>query len=501
MSEDKASVGYDVVILGGGVAGCVLAARLSEDPDRSVCLIEAGPDYGPDRRSWPESARDARVLPRDDVWEAEPAPHRIRARVLGGSSVINGCWHTWGAEEDYAEWARAGGPGWSGAGLEPSRRIAAERMRLRPISDGELSVWGRDALSAAAGLGYPEIPDMSAPGRGVGYGCPPVNAVGDLRWNAAFAYLDEEARSRPNLRVLAGATVHRLVTADGRIRGAELDVDGERVTLSADLYLLSAGAYGSPAVLLRSGIGPAAHLAELGVRTEVDLPGVGAGLVDHSCLVLPLKPTAELNAALAERERAGELYASQVAIKAASESCEAGSWDLHLLPTAGAPLFGALPPGQYEVGIAAFLMKPASRGRLRLRSADPAVPPDIDPALMADPEGRDLAAGRVGLRLARELAAAPELKQWAAVSDRDRPEDLPDEELRARAGTYWHPVGTCAVGPETDPGAVVDGKGRVRGVSNLRVIDASILPSIPRCNTQLPVLAVAEMLAGELCGR
>ncbi|MEV0591395.1 GMC family oxidoreductase [Nonomuraea cavernae] len=487
-------LGYDVVIIGGGVAGCVLAARLSEDPGRSVCLVEAGPDHGPDRRSWPEGLLDARALPRDDVWEEDSAPYRIRAKVLGGSSSINGCWHTWGAQEDYAEWAGVGGPDWSEAGLEPFRRMAAERMRLRPIPDGELSAWSRGARAAAAELGYPEISDMSLPGRGTGYGCPPVNAIGDLRWNAAFGYLDA-ARSRPNLRILDRATVNRLVVGDGRVHGVELDARGERVTLSADLYLLAAGTYGSPAVLMRSGIGPAEHLAEVGVETQVDLPGVGANLTDHSCLVLPLTPTAELNRALAELEAAGKLYASQVAVKAATEHCEPGTWDLHLLPTAGAPLFGTLPPGQYEVGVTAFLMKPASRGRLRLRSADPEVAPDIDPRLLADPDGRDLAVARRGLELAAELAATTALKQWASPGN--APGRATDEELRAGAGTYWHPVGTCAMGED----AVVDGEGRVHGVANLRVIDASILPTIPRSNTQLPVLAVAEMLAAKLTGQ
>jgi choline dehydrogenase len=489
------SARFDVLIVGGGVAGCVLAARLSEDPGRSVGLVEAGPDYGPDQATWPGTLLDARVLPRDQVWEAESAPYRIRAKVLGGSSVINGCWHTWGAEEDFAEWAEAGGPDWSQDGLEPYRRRAVERMRLRPIPDSELSVWSSASLSAAAELGYPEAAEMAAPGKGSGYGCPPVNAIGQLRWNVAFAYLDE-ARTRPNLHILSDATVRRVVVEKGRVTAAEAEVGGGHVTFSAGTYVLAAGAYGSPTLLLHSGIGPAAHLTEVGVRPTVDLPGVGANLTDHSCLVLPLRPTDELNAALAEKEAAGNLYASQVAIKAATEHCPEGAWDLHLLPTAGAPLFGSLPPGQYEAGIAAFLMKPDSRGRLRLRSADPSDAPDIDPALFS--VEKDLVVARRGLESAAELAASPALKRWTRPSEHGSPLDLPDGDLRSRAGTYWHPVGTCAMGADGDPHAVVDGEGRVHGVEGLRVIDASILPTIPRCNTQLPVLAMAEMLAAKL---
>ncbi|GLZ37119.1 GMC family oxidoreductase [Actinokineospora sp. NBRC 105648] len=486
---------HDVLVLGGGVAGCVLAARLSADTDRSVCLVEAGPDYGPDSPNWPQTMLDARVLPRDEVWETEPAPHRIRAKVLGGSSCINGCWHTWGSEQDHAGWAARGGPDWSAAGLEPFRQVAVERMRLRAIPDAELSVWSSGALAAAAELGYPEVADLAAPGVGPGYGCPPVNAIGDLRWNAAFAYLNP-ARDRPNLSILSGTTVHRLIVRAGVVQGVEVDQGGTPRTLTADTYILTAGAYGSPAVLLRSGIGPADHLSELGVPVEVDLPAVGSNLTDHPCLVLPLTPTAELNAALARKEAAGELYASQVALKAASELCPEGGWDLHLLPTAGPPLFGSLPPGEYEVGIAAFLMSPLSRGSLRLRSADPDVPVDIDLALFTDPDGRDLAVARDGLRLAAELAASSALKSWATPAAGGDPAALGDDELRSRAGTYWHPVGTCAMGTGDD--AVVDPEGRVRGVANLRVVDASILPTVPAANTQLPVLAVAELLAERL---
>ena len=495
---DKDTFGYDVLILGGGVAGCVLASRLSEDSGRSVCLVEAGPDYGPAQLTWPKNMLDARVLPRDDVWETDSEPYRIRAKALGGSSCINGCWHTWGFESDCMEWVRAGGGDWSESALEPFRRTAAHQMLLRAIPDTELSVWSSSALAAAAELGYPEIADMSVPSRGTGAGCPPINAIGDFRWNVSFAYLDPVVRSRSNLRILGHTTVNRLVIREGGVRGVRAVVGGEQVTLTADSYVLAAGAYGSPAVLLRSGVGPAAHLAEVGVRTEVDLPGVGANLVDHPCLVLPLTPTPALNAALAEKEAVGELYASQVAIRAASEFCEHGAWDLHLLPTAGPPLFGTLPPGQYEVGIAAFLMKPASRGRLRLRSAETSVPVDIDPALFTDPDGRDLAVGRHSLALAAELAATTALKSWASPVDTTDPREVSDADLRARAGTYWHPVGTCAMGAADDPQAVVDGFGMVRGISNLRVIDASILPTIPRANTQLPVLTVAEMLAAKL---
>ncbi|MFF4579753.1 GMC family oxidoreductase [Streptomyces sp. NPDC001389] len=491
-SRAASPAGYDVVILGGGVAGCVLASRLSEDSGRTVCLVEAGPDYGPDRQAWPGTLLDARALPRDDVWERHTDVHRIRARVLGGSSCVNGCWHTWGSAADHREWADAGGPRWSAGAMDPYRLRAIEQMRLRTVPDRELSVWARAALAGARELGYTDV-DMAAAG-GPGCGTPLINALDGLRWNAAFAYL-EHARSRPNLTILGRATADRLTMRDGRVRGAEVLVDGRRETLEADTFLVACGAFGSPALLLRSGIGPAGHVREAGIRPAVDLPGVGANLVDQPGVFVPLAPTAELNAALAAKEEAGELYVSRMLIRAASKVCPEGSWDLHLLPSAGDPLFGTLPPGEYEAGISAFLMKPRSRGRVRLRSADPHAPLDIDPAFLTDPAGHDIAALRSGLGLVERLAATAEFKPLAGPLEGRPPHDLPDEELRARLGTYWHPVGTCAMGRHDDPAAVVDGEGRVRGVDNLRVADASVLPTVPAANTQLPVLALAELLA------
>lgn len=484
--------GYDVVILGGGVAGCVLASRLSEDPGRTVCLVEAGPDYGPDRLAWPRKLLDAHALPRDDVWERRTEAHRIRARVLGGSSCVNGCWHTWGAAADHKEWEGAGGPRWSAAAMEPYRLRAVERMRLRSVPDREVSVWSRAALDGARELGYMDV-DMAAPG-GPGFGTPLINALDGLRWNAAFAYL-EPARARPNLTILGDTMADRLSVRDGRVRGVEVVVAGKRGTLVADTYLVACGAFGSPALLLRSGLGPVGHLRETGIRPEIDLSGVGANLVDQPGVFVPLTPTAELNAALAAKEEAEELYVSRMLVRAAGEACPEGSWNLHILPSAGDPLFGSLPPGEYEAGISAFLMKPVSRGRVRLRSTDPTAPLDIDPAFLTDPGGRDIAALRSGLEIVERLAATAALRRLAGPIEGCPSRDLSDAELRARLGTYWHPVGTCAMGRGDDSSAVVDGEGRVWGVANLRVADASVLPTVPAANTQLSVLALAELLA------
>ncbi|MGW1010208.1 GMC family oxidoreductase [Streptomyces termitum] len=486
----------DVLILGGGVAGCVLAARLSEDRGRTVRLVEAGPDHGPDPAGWPAPLLNARALPREELWERAVPTHRFRARVIGGSSCVNGCWNTWGSEADHREWVRAGGERWSAAAMEPYRDAAARAMGLRAVPDRELSPWSRASAEAARALGHTEA-DMGRPGA-PGYGFPLLNAHDGRRSNAALAYLGAAVRARPNLTVLPHTVADRLLVRRGRIDGAVVVTDGVPRVLRADRYVLAAGAYGSPAVLLRSGVGPAGELRALGIDPVLDLPGVGADLADQPGVFVPLSPTPGLDAALAAKDRAGELYGSRVLLRTAGPHAPEDGWNLHLLPVAGPPLFGTLPPGRYEAGVSAFLMKPFSRGSVRLVSADPLAPPAIDPGFLTDPEGRDLETLRSGLADALRLARTPALAALATPTGDTAPHLLGDDALRARTGTYWHPVGTCAMGPADDPAAVVDGTGRVHGLTGLTVADASVLPTPPAANTQFPVLAAAELLAAAL---
>jgi choline dehydrogenase len=454
-------VRFDVLVLGGGTAGCVLAARLSEDPARSVGLVEAGPDYGPASAGhWPADMCDARALPMSHLWEQEPEDRSSsRARIIGGCSAHNACAVVWGSRADYDEW----GPGWGFAELGPHLARAQEMLRARSDRAADLTPWHAALLAAAERIGIPRLSDINDLDATAGAAPFPANAVGATRWNTAFAYLDG-ARARPNLHVLDRTLVDRLRFGPaGRVVGAETD----RGPLEADLVVLSAGAYGSAAILLRSGIGPADELARLGVSVVADLP-VGVGLCDH--------PGVGLEWAADERlmPAAPPVYEASVLVRARSAACAPDTWDIQLLP------FLVRADETWQATMVAYALKPNSRGRLSLRSSDPREPPHIDHGFLADPADIDVIADgiEVARRIVHATGAPLELRPGASA-------DLPAY-VRANVRGIFHPVSTCALG------TVVDGRCRVLGVDGVAVVDASIMPTIPRANTNLPVVAIAE---------
>ena len=441
---------YDVLVLGAGAAGCALAGRLSEDADRSVCLVEAGPDYGHlSEGRWPADILDPRWLALEShLWERDDEDDRSqsRARILGGCSAHNACVLLEGAPADY-EW----GEEWSYEAFAPYLRRAYETLRGHVLADEELTPWHR-AFRDAGG-------DDSI--------VHPVNIVDGVRWHAGFAYVDP-ARGRENLTILGDTLVDRVLLEDGRAVGA---VAGGR-KLRGEVVVVSASAYGSPAILLRSGIGPEGEAAQL---------PVGEGLIDHVGTGAAWEPTQRLLDETAAHENEHGLYMGQVTVAASSRSCPPGVRDLFLFP--------ALDVGP-EISGAAFAMKPRSRGSVRLNGPEPERPLAIDHGFLR--AERDVEVLVEAFERLRELADDPQVRPYAAAELRPGAEVGAEEHVRASARGFFHPVGTCAIG------SVLDERCRVLGFENLYVVDASAIPEIPSANTNLTTVALAERVAGWL---
>jgi choline dehydrogenase len=435
----------DVVIVGAGTAGCVLAARLSEDPSRTVCLVEAGPDYGAyDDGRWPADIVDGRWLALDShCWNRDDEEDRsqLRARIVGGCSAHNACVLLRGPDADYDEW----GTGWTAAELSPHLDRAERSLGGRQLRADELSPW----LKAFAEAGEEPILHV-------------LNLTPDgVRWSAAFAYLDP-ARKRPNLAIRADTLVDRVLLDGNRAVGVATS-DGD---IQADIVVLTASAYGSPGVLLRSGIGPDSGLA------------VGEGLTDHVGTGMGWEPTGELRADWDAFVESHPLAMAAVTVPLRSASCADGFGDLFVFP--------AVDPG-YEISAAVFAMKPRSRGRVSLTSDDPAAPLRIEHGFLSDEHDVDVLAE--GFDRLREFAQRPETRRYAAREKRPGPGVSARDHVLATARGFFHPTGTCAIGK------VVDERCRVLGYEQLVVCDASVMPTIPRAHTNLTTAAIAERAA------
>ena len=500
----------DTVIIGGGTAGAVVAGLLAETSDELVLVLEAGPDYGGvDSGDWPPDLLDARALGYTHDWRygsGDTYAGRIvnfeRARVIGGCSAHNGCAAIWGSRIDYDGWSAMELGGWSSDELLPLFKRAAERLRVRHYTPNEVTPFQQACLEAAPGAGIPLTDDLNDLDEDQGMAPSPVNIVDGTRWNAAFAYLDP-VRERPNLAIAGRCCVDRLVIENGRavaVRYVGPDGPG---TVHAERFVVAGGAYGSPAVLLRSGIGDPGELCSAEIEPALSLPGVGKNLHDHPSVRLSFSGTSALEAAMSAFAAQRWMPEEQTIAKFRSLSYPAAEpgFDVHLYPVGG-------PDNETESGwhwyFPVACMTPRSRGAATLRSADPFQEPRIDHRYITDPEGQDRSILREGLRIARDLAGQPALRDLIGEEIAPGPSLRNDGELErwieGAIEHYYHPVGTCAMGPESDPLAVTDARGRVHGLDNVFVADCSIMPVIPRANTNVPAVVVGERIAGWLLG-
>ena len=506
------------VIVGAGSAGAVLAARLTEDPDAEVLLLEAGPDY-PSREETPAELRDARSVAVTHDWGyvASPVSGRSgpypRGKVVGGTSSINAALAVRGTPADFRQWVASGCSEWGWGDVLPFfLRLEGDldyRDDLHGVSGpvpvcrwttGDLVPEQRAFYAACRAAGFCDIGDHNHPGAGDlrGVGPLPMNRRGLERVSTARAYLDP-ARRRPNLSIRSGCLVDRVRFAGSQAVGVDLATGRERETVEADRVILSAGAIGSPAILLRSGIGPGGHLEAVGIAPLVDLPGVGARLWDHPGVSMLLPP----------RPGFGDLNVPCLQVAARyldGEPPDRGEVFLFLasgIDVTGDPEATAALGGPVGMELCPVLMRPQAAGRLALRSADPYRQPEIELDFAADPE--DLRRMKDAVRLMHDLAHSAEmsavahgvagLNDSAAAS-----EDALTAYVREHVDSFGHALGTAPMGSPGDQGAVVSQHCQVHGVDNLWVVDASVMPAVPAVPPHLTTIMIAERAATWLAG-